>query len=620
MSKPRPSAWQRQVLTDLRNVTGAYPDDVQIVGCHRLDKAGSMRLQLRLRTQDIQRVDGGIPLGSHEDVIVTVGRSELVPPRAEVEHLRFLHHPHVLQGHRLCLYLDPSREWDPLNGFGGCLDRLFAWIADAAAARFDAQTALYHAVGGVLHATDRAPTIVTREPLRDSRRAHHGWLLARTPHRSDLTLVRPAATTEADHTPVVYLDADLPFGAGSSLGEFLYALDNPYLGHPRPDSPYAGRPISQTQLSMVLTVLGASAIRKADGSPQRLVIAVPHPTGGPPHLLAANIPAPGADHLRALVRSNRNRSPIIDIDRTELNGDTPLQWWPLSDERAEVTTRRDAGRPVATYGGKCIAIWGCGGLGSWIAEYVVRAGATKVLLCDPGTISGGLLVRQNFVEADVGDTKVEALARRLRAISDAADITVHDTMTPSADEFLSTDLIIDATVSVAISRLLDDLARLPKDRPVLAQVATDSRTGTLGILTVSTPPMQMGPLTIDRKAGEQVCGDGSLEPFHSLWDVSAPDDQIIPTRGCSTPTFHGSAADLAGVAASLVSILGAHLQPGTALSGTHLISLPHGEAGPLRTFVPAATADHVHSGPAVGAADSETRTQPDDSLTTSTPV
>ncbi|WP_245843414.1 ThiF family adenylyltransferase [Mycolicibacterium vulneris] len=589
----------------MRIIAGTYPDDVRVVGCHRLDKAGSMRLQLRLCTQDIERIDGGIPLGAREDIIVTVGRSELAPPRAEVEHLRFLHHPHVLQGHRLCLYLDPSREWDPLNGFGGFLDRLFAWLADAAAARFDAETALYHAVGGVLHADRRAPTIVAREPLHQGARAHHGWLLPRTPHRFDLTLVRPAAAIGADHTPVVFLDADLPFGAGSSLAEFLYVLDNPYLEDPEPDSPYAVQPIRLDASSMVLTALGASAIRKADGSPQRLIIAVPHPTGGPPHLLAANIPAAGADQLRALIRTNKSRSPLIDIDRTELNPNTPMQWWPLSDERAEVTTRRDARRPVATYEGKKIAIWGCGGLGSWIAEYVVRAGANEVLLCDPGTMSGGLLVRQNFVEADIGNTKVEALAQRLRAISDTVAITTHDTMTPPVDQFASADLIIDATVSIAIARLLDGLAGLPGDRPVLAQVATDSRTGTLGILTVSAPPTQAGPLTIDRNAGEQVCCDGSLEAFHSLWDLSAPEDQIIPTRGCSTPTFHASAADLAAVAASLTSILGAHLKSGAALSGTHLISLPHGEAGPLRTFVPAPHADEPQAGPVIGAASSD---------------
>jgi hypothetical protein len=596
------SGWQRQVLADLCTITDAYPDDVRVLGGYRLDASGLMRLRLRLRTDDIVCVNRGIALGASEDFIITVGQSELAPPRVEVDHSRFLHHAHVLQGRRLCLYLDPSREWDPLSGFGGFLDRLLAWLADAAAARFDAQTALYHAVGGVLHATDKAPTIVVRSAPQPDRRSHHGWLVSRRSHRLDLTLVRPAATVQADHTPVVVLDADLPFGAGGSLGELLAIVDDPYLEPPNPGSPYTmGR--ADTGLSaVVLTVLGASAVRKPNGSPQRLVIAVPHPTGGPPHLLAANIPAPGADHIRALVRSNKHRGSMIDIDPSQLDTTTPLQWWPVSDERPEVTTRRDVARPVAAFVGKTIAVWGCGGLGSWIAEYVVRAGATKVILCDPGTISGGLLVRQNFVEADVGDTKVEALSRRLRAMSDSVAIAVYDAMIPSPEDLVNTDVIIDATVSVAISRLLDDLAGAPGDRPVLAQVATDSRTGTLGMLTVSMPSLQMGPLTIDRKAGEQISRDAKLEAFQKLWDSAEPDDQIIPTRGCSMPTFHGSAADLAGVAASLTNILGSHLEPGAALSGTHLISLPHGEAVPLRAFVPAPTPDEPNGDAAIGAA------------------
>jgi hypothetical protein len=100
------------------------------------------------------------------------------------------------------------------------------------------------------------------------------------------------------------------------------------------------------------------------------------------------------------------------------------------------------------------------------------------------------------------------------------------------------------------------------------------------------PPLTIGPLSIDRAAGELISAQAALEPFSRLWSSSA-DDQLIPTRGCSTPTFHGSAADLAGVAASLLSILGSHLHAESGLSGTHLISLPHGEAGPLREFVPA---------------------------------
>jgi hypothetical protein len=336
---------------------------------------------------------------------------------------------------------------------------------------------------------------------------------------------------------------------------------------------------------MVLTVLGASAIRKTDGTEQRLVIVVPHPTGGPPHLLAACIPVAGADRLRALVRSRTKVKSVIDIDPAQVDPNTPLEWWPVSDEREAVTTRRDSTRPTASYSGKTVHIWGCGGLGSWMAEFIVRAGVKRVVLCDPGTISGGLLVRQNFVEADVGNTKVEALAQRLRAISDTVEVIVDPGMVP-LEHLVGVDLIIDATVSVAIGRYLDALAMdTSGGRPVLAHVATDSATGTLGILTVSMAPEPHGPLTIDRAVGEQLIAHGSQEAFHCLWDGAATGSEIVPTRGCSTPTFHGSAADLAGVAASLTSILGAHLGAGEALSGTHLISLPHGEAGPKREFV-----------------------------------
>jgi hypothetical protein len=573
-------------LTDLRLVNDSYPNDVALIGQHRIDSSGAMRIRLRLHTKDIPRVDGGLPLDDYEDVLVTVGPTDLVPPSAEVDHDRFIHHPHVLQGSRLCLYLDVPREWDPLQGFGGFLDRLFSWLADAASARFDAQTALHHAVGGVLHAAAGAPTIVVRQPLPPGKWVQHGWLSTRTQHRRDLALDRPPGDTTADHSPVVLLDADLPLGGGCSLADLLARIDIPHVAQLGPGSPYTVTKVDRSRSAIVLTALGASAIRKPDGSAQNFVIAVPHPAGGPPHLLAACIPAAAADHLRTLVRVNRDKSPLIDIDPAELDRATPLQWWPVSDERPEVTTRRDSQRPVAGFAGKTVAVWGCGGLGSWIAEYVVRAGVKKMVLCDHSTITGGLLVRQNFVEADVGDTKIAALARRLGAISDTVEITVYDALAPTLEDLLDTDVVIDATVSIAVSRLLEHVARLRSARTVLAQVTTDSRTATLGMLTVSAPARPTGPLSIDRAAGEIVSRQATLEPFYGLWDTAAG-DQLIPTRGCSTPTFHGSAADLAGVAASLTSILGAHLQAESALSGTHLISLPHGEAGPLREFLQA---------------------------------
>lgn len=60
------------------------------------------------------------------------------------------------------------------------MNRLWQWLADAAAGRFDPDTALYHPVGGILHHTPGAPTVVVREPV-----PHHipgtGWLTRRPP-------------------------------------------------------------------------------------------------------------------------------------------------------------------------------------------------------------------------------------------------------------------------------------------------------------------------------------------------------------------------------------------------------------------------------------------------------
>ena len=85
MSRPHLSGWQRQVLADLDAIAEAFPGEVEVMGRYRLDGSGSMQLRLRLRTNDIPRVEGGIQLGAHEEVIVTVDSLDLVPPRVEVD-------------------------------------------------------------------------------------------------------------------------------------------------------------------------------------------------------------------------------------------------------------------------------------------------------------------------------------------------------------------------------------------------------------------------------------------------------------------------------------------------------------------------------------------------------
>ena len=175
---------------------------------------------IRLPTKELPAGPGGLRFRDHEDFIIGIRPSRLIPPHVEVGHQRFAGHPHVLQGHRLCIYLDPAREWDPRGGMPGFLERLWAWLGDAAAGRFNAATAMYHAVGGVLHLTPGTPTLVIREPV-PGKPFQHARLLPRTARRLDVTFA--PAPPPALVMPVLTLSADLPLGAGLTLTQLLAA-------------------------------------------------------------------------------------------------------------------------------------------------------------------------------------------------------------------------------------------------------------------------------------------------------------------------------------------------------------------------------------------------------------
>lgn len=570
------TVWQKLTLSELRSIAEQQPDELRLIGETTRDAEGNVSIKLQLETSELSSREVGLQLHEQEQFVLRIPPLPLHPPQVDVEHLRFAGYPHVLQGHRLCIYLDPSREWDPADGgIRSCLNRLWSWLSDAADGRFDASTAMYHAVGGVLHWSPGTPTLVIRETGL-SKTMQVGYLISRTEHRLDLTY-DPQRSQSSMRLPVITVQAALPFGAGDTLAEVLQRLDDPFLdrlaGHMSQHIP---------QSPAVLTALAASAAKNSHDMPQYLVLAVPHPAGGPPHLLGARIPGPAANALR---RAAKQHGSMIRIDRTAVSPNLQIEWCRVSDERPAVTTRRDDGRPVNSLQGRHVHIWGCGGIGSWIAEFVTRAGAGHITLCDPGIVTGGLLVRQNYVEADVGETKAAGLARRLRAIRDDVIVDIADGILPKhADKVvMSADVIIDATVSVALGQYVEVLAAIPGRTATLAQVATDTRTGTLGILTVSGPRYVEGPLSIDRQTGEIVLANQGLELYHALWRNALDGDELTPTRGCSVPTFHGSSADLAAVAATLVTFLGMHLS--TPTSGTHLIALPHARSGPHHHFV-----------------------------------
>jgi molybdopterin/thiamine biosynthesis adenylyltransferase/ubiquitin-protein ligase len=569
----RPNPSQRRLLEELTALAAAHEPDLRITGRPQTDTAGLVTVPISVRTSGMPHAPGGLQLKESEDFLLTLPATPVIPPSVRTTHIRFAGTTHVLQGNRLCLYLDPAREWDPAAGITPVVNRLWQWLTDAAADRFDPATALYHPVGGVLHHTLGTPTVVVRESV--SHRSATAWLAQRTTDRIDLTSAPTASTSH--RTPILSV-ATLPLGAGNTLAELLTLIH----------STTAHDPQLADASSALLTALAASALRNPEGTAQHFVLAVRHPAApaAPPFLLAGRLPPQAGDTLRRLAcRATPSRMGSLPDDLAH----AAIEWCYLSDERPEVTTRRDTLRPVQAFQDRHIHIWGCGGIGSWAAEMVARAGASHLTLSDPGRVTGGLLVRQNYTEHHIGMTKATALASRLRTIRD--DIRI-DVATPPPDPALLTaadqaDLIIDATVSITAGRFLDLLAQQPHRRAVLAQLATDSLTASLGILTIAAPGTHTPLSTIDHTVGSHVLNDPNLEAYHALWAEPAPEDELRPTRGCSTPTFHGSAADLMATTATLITLLGTQMRH--PVSGTHLCAQPHTGTAPAHRFIPHTT-------------------------------
>ena len=541
-------SYRRAFIDSLNELARQQPD--VLVDVRKLGPSGDYQLlELDLSTARMPRAGGGLPATDLETVRVLVPPWPVVPPVVYVTHQRFVGVPHVLTGNQLCIYLDPSREWDPLQGAVGFMHRLYQWFEDAIAARFDPKTALWHAVGGRAHFTSNDEVVVCKHDLDLSRCLSFAWL-TRINERRHLLSSASIDNLDSEQVLVVRLESPLYLGPGNNVEEVFSRLD----------------PVLAKQ---ALEAFSLRCKRRNGENMQdvHIVLAIPNAKAGTHHLQVGRV---ALDQLK--------EGPPRGLA-------VPVQWQTVSDERPSISTRRDASRPVAALAGVDVGLLGCGGLGSWLAEFILRAGAKSIELSDPGRISGGLLVRQNYIDADVADPKAEALARRLRAISPDCQVTVNASPVISDRLRQLTQqegaLIIDATVNVAMAQTLDALAMTKERMAVIAQVITDVATGSLGMVAVSSPG-SMSALVLDEGAREVVLSTGSLERYRTFWEPRA-EDEMIPALGCSIPTFHGSAADLAGVAAEQINLIARHLTHGG--SGTYLFALPHTNVTPPYLFI-----------------------------------
>ena len=112
--------------------------------------------------------------------------------------------------------------------------------------------------------------------------------------------------------------------------------------------------------------------------------------------------------------------------------------------------------------GGAALIVGVGGLGSWQAELLVRAGVGRLRLVDDDRVEAVNLHRQAlYEEADVGRLKVEAAADRLGRLNPSIRVEpVAERIGPANAERLAVgmDVILDGTDNFAARFLINDLS------------------------------------------------------------------------------------------------------------------------------------------------------------------
>lgn len=112
---------------------------------------------------------------------------------------------------------------------------------------------------------------------------------------------------------------------------------------------------------------------------------------------------------------------------------------------------------------KCVCVAGCGGLGGYVAEYLIRLGVGHIIAVDGDKFSESNLNRQILCTLDtLGKAKAETVKQRAESINKAVSVTaINEFLTAENAEGIikHADVVIDALDSVDARRILFDACK-----------------------------------------------------------------------------------------------------------------------------------------------------------------
>lgn len=530
-------------------------------------------------------VEGGVRLKRREWFTIAVPADfpyEL--PATWTRHTRFTGMPHVQWKRHLCLYQAPTTEWNVNDGMFGYLSRLDVWLDHAAAGQLNPSGEALHPP--VAYLPD-GPVRVVIPRVNTPPVSAANWIgFARldrvSESRADITawVSLDEIGEESPVAPAFLISEPMPYEFPKKMGDLFLELER--------------RGVS---VHLLIAALRLAVLFNRENDPLYVVLGTPmRGVAGTAdvkyHLAAWYVNSALVGGLRLSLRRFDPNPQIQQIgeqvERLVLDWLrlTDVGWCLVREDRPEIVVARDRDSAAAWFKGKSISLWGCGALGSHIAEFLARAGARKLVLRDNGIVTPGVLSRQLFTDEDIGKPKVAALSARLKAIRTGIEIEEHvgnllSGPLASGDWTDGADVVIETTGASTVMTKMEAARRREERRCPLISMAL-GHTAESAMMLVAGTDYSGGPLDIDRKLRRECYRRSELREYtEEFWPRQPRMEIFQPEPGCSDATFMGSCADVALLAATMLNALAAELHAEGAPAAAHLIARRAAAASPL---------------------------------------
>ncbi|HAS6111665.1 TPA: hypothetical protein I7139_21245 [Vibrio vulnificus] len=552
---------QDKAVNQLNRIEAASNNSFRVV---RIDEPheenSTMYALIEINCFGIKSTDDGLKLRPKEKFKLCIPENfPFEYPSVLVNHARFNGFAHVQWVRQLCLYLSPDTEWNISDGMYGYIERLNQWLIRAATNSHEQDGQPLHPPVAYPVNKDLPSVIVKKNTPSFDEPFWIGFAIIKqiTEDRIDLIgwQTELVKSEKGELAPVVLLNEDFPFEYPNKAEElfsliekFGVAVDSIHLlslfaaAVNSPDSDLylvIGTPMRGVKGDKLLQHISTWSIDSMTKDTISLEIS------------CLNMLAESTDtEFREKVEQHRQDCKELSLKCLK---SANLRWCSVKEDREEVTVRRDIQTSANAFLDKAVVIWGCGALGSYIAEALVRAGVKHIVLRDNKKVHPGIIVRQNYEDSDIGLWKAESLKVRLQRINPNLTVEVsNDDITSSmntlpelsAAEDNPYDLLIDATASNKVQLTLECYIKCSKPNVSLSSVLIGANADK-AIVNYFPAVSKVSTFDSLRKLKIIVKGRKKLEKFATeFWPKNEEFLNFQPEPGCSDPTFVGSSIDM----------------------------------------------------------------------------